>query len=414
MHTHDLPLLIHALCTITLASVPGCSAQSDEEAAPDANTVSIEAEITNASTFKIDQAAAKAGDKEAQFRLGVACLENGDFNKGTNWLLKAAENGNVDAMLKMGHWYRSIKGGKQDLNEAAKWLKRAAEGGNAIGQNDYGAMVDNGHGVAQNYDEAFKWYERSAKQGFALGMHNLGLKIIAGHGTNRNSTIAKEWFERAAELGHVDSIHALGRIFELGEGVKPDLSKAIELYRQAATNGLNEAQNSLGAALLQADPENHREAQQWLEIAAEAGNISAHHNLGLMYENGTGVEKNSAAALKHYEVAAKKGYAPSQNNLAKFYFEFGKHTEAVRLLRSAANQGNSDAQAALGGLLLQGIGTKRNVIEAYKWTILAVRQKNAIATQQIMPILQETLTQNQIQAGTRKADEFRGPPKRFW
>ena len=45
--------------------------------------------------------------------------------------------------------------------------------------------------------------------------------------------------------------------------------------------------------------------------------------------------------------------------------------EAVRLFRSAAEQGHSDAQFNLGGMYATGRGVVRNDVEAYKWVALA-------------------------------------------
>ena len=41
--------------------------------------------------------------------------------------------------------------------------------------------------------------------------------------------------------------------------------------------------------------------------------------LGVMYEDGTGVPQDYAAALKWYSLAANQGYALAQNNLAMMY-----------------------------------------------------------------------------------------------
>ena len=42
-------------------------------------------------------------------------------------------------------------------------------------------------------------------------------------------------------------------------------------------------------------------AVELYERAAELGVKKAHFNLGIMYDNGIGVEKDTAKAIRHYE-----------------------------------------------------------------------------------------------------------------
>ena len=53
---------------------------------------------------------------------------------------------------------------------------------------------------------------------------------------------------------------------------------------------------------------------------AEAGDANAQFNLGLMYENGRGVPKDDAEALKWWRKAADQGFAEAQYNLGLLYY----------------------------------------------------------------------------------------------
>ena len=55
--------------------------------------------------------------------------------------------------------------------------------------------------------------------------------------------------------------------------------------------------------------------KEWVKSAAD-GHLRAQYNLGVLYENGLGVEKNPAQAAKWYIVSAEGNYAPAQYNLA--------------------------------------------------------------------------------------------------
>ena len=91
-----------------------------------------------------------------------------------------------------------------------------------------------------------------------------------------------------------------------------------------------------------------------LHHAAVEGDGAAQNNLGLMYEEGTGVKQDYAEAIKWYSMAAKKGNSNAQNNLGLMY-AYGtgvqrNDTEAVKWFRMAAKQGNANAQEALKSL----------------------------------------------------------------
>ncbi len=75
--------------------------------------------------------AAKAGNVEAQFALGVR-LENSQHGQpdsaAFHWYLKAAEQGHVQAQYKLGLVYYQGKGVNKDLSKAAQWYEAAAGG----------------------------------------------------------------------------------------------------------------------------------------------------------------------------------------------------------------------------------------------------------------------------------------------
>jgi TPR repeat protein len=58
--------------------------------------------------------------------------------------------------------------------------------------------------------------------------------------------------------------------------------------------------------------------REWTPLA-EQGDADAQNNLGLMYDNGTGVLQDYKTAVKWYRLAAKQGDASAQNNLGTMY-----------------------------------------------------------------------------------------------
>jgi len=52
---------------------------------------------------------------------------------------------------------------------------------------------------------------------------------------------------------------------------------------------------------------NYQKAVEWYRTAADSGDSAAQYNLGVCYENGSGVAKDEAEALNWYKKAATQG-----------------------------------------------------------------------------------------------------------
>ena len=64
-----------------------------------------------------------------------------------------------------------------------------------------------------------------------------------------------------------------------------------------------------------------QQAAASFEQAAKQGNADAQYKLGVMYENGQGVEQDYRRAAQWYEKAALQGHAQAQYQLGNLYLE---------------------------------------------------------------------------------------------
>src|SRR4029077_16451113 len=98
----------------------------------------------------------------------------------------------------------------------------------------------------------------------------------------------------------------------------------------------------------------------------------AEHNLGTMYMQGLGVEKDAAAALTWFKKAAEEALVPSQDTLGQMCLS-GTGTkkdcrEAARWFQKAAEQDYVEAELHLGRLFFLGEdGCERNYAKSAKW-----------------------------------------------
>ncbi|KAG0297942.1 hypothetical protein BGZ96_003921 [Linnemannia gamsii] len=98
--------------------------------------------------------------------------------------------------------------------------------------------------------------------------------------------------------------------------------------------------------------QSYLEAIFWFLRAAEQEDATAQYNIGLLYELGQGIQKDSSMAAFWYDNAAHQGLAKAQSNLGILYIN-GEGVEkdkalAMQWLIKAASQGNASTQFNLG------------------------------------------------------------------
>jgi TPR repeat protein len=116
-------------------------------------------------------------------------------------ILKAAEQGDVNAQFNLGWMYAEGRGVPQNYKQAVYWYSRAARQGDASAQFNLGMMYDNGEGVAQDYQQAAHWYAKAAEQGIAVAQYNLGIMYDSGQGVVQSFQQAYLWLSLAAAQG---------------------------------------------------------------------------------------------------------------------------------------------------------------------------------------------------------------------
>ena len=401
-------------------------------------------------------------DAESLYKLGLA-YETGsgavkNYLEAVKCFSLAAEMGHAGAQAELGLCYYNGTGVKEDYAEAAKWYRLAAEQGNAIAQYNLAFCYENGTGVTKNESEALEWYKKAAEQGYAKAQYELARNYCD------NDNEAAKWYRRAAEQGNVEAQYELGSYFfriknyteaskwlhkatdqgkleakekmEIAElflnaqngnavaqynlGVLFDKGmengrdiyiarngdEALEWYKKAAEQGNVEAQYELGSYFFRI--KNYMEASKWLhkatdqgkleakekmEIAelflnAQNGNAVAQYNLGVLFDKGMEngrdiyITEDEDEALEWYKKAAEQGNVEAQYALGECYWEiwveFGDPSmaiEAAKWWRKAAEQGNVEALFSLGWYYFH----EEKYTEASKWYRKAAEQGNVDA-----------------------------------
>jgi hypothetical protein len=244
--------------------------------------------------------AAEQGDSKAQYRLALL-YEKGegvpqDDNMAYYWLESAAAQDNESAIARLEYyqertvvdWYR------QTTNQGTPPLADDGEHYYDMtydGATDYyplGVLHREGWQKLDEYQQSLKSIE-----------YNISPETIAAvEAENKRSPI---WIDPIADEDDNDAYY------------DPILNTRENNGLLYSDVGYRRAIDSFNRAA--------RHAAHSFEQAARQGNSDAQYNLGVMYENGQGIEQDYARAAYWYELAAEQGHARAQYQLGNLYRE---------------------------------------------------------------------------------------------
>ncbi len=186
--------------------------------------------------------------------------------------------------------------------------------------------------------------------------------------------------KRLANEGNVEAMFLFANALVEGLAIEEDIPAAFQWYRKAAEQGLATAQHNLGCLYeygtgVRLDL---TRAAEWYRRAAEQGFAMAQYNLGCLYTDGTAVGKDLTKAAEWYRKAADQGLANAQYNLGLCYQKGDgleqDSSQATDWYRKAADQGYASAQYNLGLCYQNGIGVQPDQTQAATWYREAAEQ----------------------------------------
>ena len=188
-----------------------------------------------------------------------------------------------------------------------------------------------------------------------------------------------------------------------------EYAEAIESFREAAEDGNADAQFNLGLMYLKGEgvDEDYAQALEWFTKSAEQGNVRAETNLARMYAQGKGVAPDYGTAVSWFRKAADQGYPDAQYSLGVLYVTGNavplNYKQAQDLFQKAADQGNASAQYQLGLMYFKGKGMKPDLVEGYKWMVLAGEYDDAAVYREYA---EKQLSEEQIEKAKALAEEW--------
>lgn len=333
-----------------------------------------ENDTDKANSFAWYLKAAEQGEVHAYLKVGQMYLDgegvNIDHVESARWYLKAAEAGFEYAQLNMGNFYRDGIGVSRSPEEAVRWYEQAANKNNLSAMLALGEMYKGWYDLKSDYNKALVWYRKAKMQGSEQAEYEIAW-LLAKLGDDREYTQVTN--ELAKKSGNKNALVELGDAYLEGKNgnVKPQL--AFENYLKAAKQ--ESADGAYRLAILFATGKgtdrDHYKAALWFEKAAELGVPMGAYHVGEIYYNGWGYDKNVKEAYKWYKVAAKMQATASYVRLADLHHS-GRGAsrylpEAFRWYQQAANAGDTYGQYMVSIMYRLGRGVEVDYDKSVFW-----------------------------------------------
>ncbi|HEY9715874.1 MAG TPA: matrixin family metalloprotease [Trichormus sp.] len=233
--------------------------------------------------------------------------------------------------------------------------------------------------------------KQAAASGSIDAIAELGFCYYSGVVTQKDADKAAELFKQAADAGSIDAQVGIGlcRMKGLG-GFEKDSKLGAEAVQKAADAGCSTGFYWLAVQkLARKTPENIKKGMSLLESAARSHSgltkfkADSAVRLGVRYQTGEGVPKDSSKAVEWYTIGADLGNATAQALLASSLRHgtgiAADKEHAWQLEIAAAENGNKDSAMWLGNQYEWGIETAADFSKAVRMYDLAYENGEVVA-----------------------------------
>jgi hypothetical protein len=170
-------------------------------------------------------------------------------------LRKAARNGNAEAQFRLGVMFGNGDGVALDYDQAREWFEKAAAQGHENALITLAWMYANGAGVETDETRARKFYLKAAECGSAKAQYVVGTMYrFAQYGVEKDVRRAVDWYLKAADQGMPTAQFALGKMLMEGKGVVQDDAAALQWLSLAHVNGSKRAEDYVKHLIKRMDP----------------------------------------------------------------------------------------------------------------------------------------------------------------
>ena len=275
------------------------------------------------------------GSGEALRNIGglylAGVLGSTDLDLARTYFENAAELGDAQAMLSLGYMHLNGMGMGVDAPIAEDWFRKAGDLGLAEARFMWARSVLDRKADDTEINAAIRWLKDAAEAGVPKALTSVGDLLRTGTYTERNVDLAVDYYRRAGALGESTALKTIGDIYLFAELGDPDIPKAIEAYRSAADSGNTDAMYSL-AYLFYMDPNSNSDTLTTAFDLAKTAAFSWHEQaqwlLGQMYLSGRGGNSDAEQAYFWLDLAASAGVIEAHHLRALAFSKIGADTAA--------------------------------------------------------------------------------------
>ncbi len=336
--------------------------------------------------------AAEAGCCRAMNRFALLRHDDSMFKESKEWLIKAVEEGDIDALYNLGAICTNqeekidyfIQAAKKDHPEANYSLgeyygknnqtkeksfehyKKAADLGHTQAQYEVAHCYGNAKGVAKDIKQMEKYYLLAAEKEEIFAQLKLGKLYSQGYGFHVEQDLEKAllWYERAINnkqfsnysVSKTDVYLYLGKSYLFGLGTQQNNEQAFLYFDKAL-----EKENVIKSELISND-----EKQKIYAFLA-----NSYKAKGVLYKE---------CELKYHKLAAQLGDTQSMIILGDYYLSNDPKT-AYEYYLSAVQKNNIIAHTKIAHCLKNGIGVKKNIERACDFEKIALGMGSKEKTQ---------------------------------
>lgn len=276
------------------------------------------------------------------YRLGIYNYNEGNYDEAMSNLIKCSANENSfrsEAFFSIGKMHENGEGTEIDISKAVTCYRKSVQYASELDCDARLALMRMGEVVEP--EEDFVEATKSMLMGLTpADMYEVGTEYEYGM-NNRYVSLPKAYayYKAAADKGYTKAESKMGSIYVSKYYPFQDESKSNKYYSKAVKSYRKQADK----------------------------NGDACYELGYMYQNGYGVDKDMEQAKYYYKSGAMLGDRNAAWRLGLIYIDEMEYTEAYKFLLRASEAGQGMAMFELAKLYENGLGTAYNREKAIEW-----------------------------------------------
>ena len=294
-----------------------------------------------------------------------------------------ANQGDIEALVKLGRIYLEGMDVDQDYNKAKDCFEKAAESNNAQAYTYLAYMYANSLGVDSDTAKVVELYQKAYDLGDLYASYALCFIYRKGqYGVDKDEDKALDYVLRASNGGIAAAQYEHAFLLDkqskkLLKSVDPqDKQKAEEmknqafaLYKDSANKDYAPAKYALAIKALDNNDENSaKEAFKLLDSAKDSELPYVYYALAYLYDEGLGCKKDYFKSFEYFNKALNAGYKKAAMNVAYAYL-FGagcaqNYKKALEMLREAVNGGIQEANYYAGLCFEYGLSVDKDIDKA--------------------------------------------------